>query len=202
MAKIRLLTHIDEEDLHRFATGYVADSKYVVCYADVQATVSFNLVLTQLATPYVGSPSTFDQETLEFYERSAQTGWSFGPYDAGTCIGVVIAGLQIWNKTVMVVGVSRGRGVSAAGHRPPTDGSSAGAGAASRHAQRGMRNAEHKHGRNQGISAAGISDGGGRHIALFKRRPSGQRSGCVHEAQAVADCRKRQGPNVQSSLTI
>ncbi len=102
MAEIRLLTHIDEADLYRVATGYIAEDKYVVSYADVEAAVSFNLVLTQLATPYVGAPSTFDQETLDFYARIVQTGWSFGAYDAGTCIGVVIAELQIWNKIVMV----------------------------------------------------------------------------------------------------
>ena len=102
MAEICVLTHIDEADLLRVATGYSADSKYVVSYADIEDTVSFNLVLTQLATPYVGGPSTFDQETLDFYARSAQTGWSFGAYDAGTCIGVIIAELQSWNKIVMV----------------------------------------------------------------------------------------------------
>ena len=72
-----------------------------MAYADVEDTVSFNLVLTQLATPYVGAPSTFDQETLDRYEQIVQTGWSFGAYDDGTCIGVVIAELQDWNKTVM-----------------------------------------------------------------------------------------------------
>jgi ribosomal protein S18 acetylase RimI-like enzyme len=102
MAEIRLLAHIDEADLHRVATGYIADSKYVVSYADVEATVSFNLVLTQLATPYMGAPSTFDQETLDYYARTVQTGWSFGAYDDGTCIGVIIAELQTWNKIVMV----------------------------------------------------------------------------------------------------
>lgn len=102
MAEIRLLTQVDKADLLRVATGYSADSKYVVSYADDVDTVSFNLVLTPLATPYTGSPSTFDQETLDFYARSVQTGWSFGAYDDGTCIGVIIAEPQSWNKIVMV----------------------------------------------------------------------------------------------------
>jgi ribosomal protein S18 acetylase RimI-like enzyme len=101
MAEIRVLTHIDEADLHRVATGYITDSKYVVSYADVEDTVSFNLVFTRLETPYVGAPSTFDQETLDRYEQIVQSGWSFGAYDDGTCIGVVIAELQSWNKIVM-----------------------------------------------------------------------------------------------------
>jgi GNAT superfamily N-acetyltransferase len=102
MAEIRLLTHIDEADLHRVATGYITHSKYVVSYADVEAAVSFNLVLTQLATPYIGAPSTFDQETLDYYAQIVQTGWSFGAYGDGACIGVIIAELQSWNKIVMV----------------------------------------------------------------------------------------------------
>ena len=102
MAEIRLLTQIDEADLLRVATGYHADSKYVVAYADDVDTVTFNLVLTPLAAPYAGSPSTFDQATLDFYARSAQTGWSFGAYADGTCIGMIIAEPQSWNKIVMV----------------------------------------------------------------------------------------------------
>jgi ribosomal protein S18 acetylase RimI-like enzyme len=102
MIEIHLLTHIDKADLLRVATGYIADSKYVVSYADGEDTVAFNLVLTQLATPYAGSPSTFDPETLDFYERAVQTGWSFGAYADSTCIGVIIAELQSWNKIVMV----------------------------------------------------------------------------------------------------
>jgi ribosomal protein S18 acetylase RimI-like enzyme len=102
MAEIRQLTQINEADLLRVATGYIADSKYVVAYADDVDTVAFNLVLTPLATPYTGSASTFDQETLAFYARSAQTGWTFGAYDDDTCIGVIIAELQSWNKIVMV----------------------------------------------------------------------------------------------------
>lgn len=84
------------------ATGYIADSKYVVSYADAEDSVSFNLVLTPLATPYISTPSTFDQETLDFYARMVQTGCSFGAYADGTCIGVAIAELQTWNKIVMV----------------------------------------------------------------------------------------------------
>jgi ribosomal protein S18 acetylase RimI-like enzyme len=102
MIEIRVLTHMTEADLQRVATGYIAGSKYVVSYADGEDTVSFNLVLTELATPYASGPYTFDQDTLDYYARTVQTGWSFGAYDNGTCIGVVIAELQVWNKIVMV----------------------------------------------------------------------------------------------------
>lgn len=59
MFEIRLLTQIEEADLLRVATGYHADSKYVVAYTNDVDTVTFNLVLTPLAAPYAGSPSTF-----------------------------------------------------------------------------------------------------------------------------------------------
>lgn len=101
MVEIRLLTHIDKGDLQRVATGYIADSKYVVSYADDVDTVSFNLVLTSLATPYAGSPSTFDPETLDFYQRAVQTGWSFGAYADGTCIGVTVNDNYIYASTTI-----------------------------------------------------------------------------------------------------
>lgn len=99
---VRVLTHMDEADLRRCATGYISHSRFALDYADSAERTTLVLRLVQLSEPYVGSASEFDAETLERYDTLARTGWCFGAFDAGLCVGVIIAEAQDWNKSVQV----------------------------------------------------------------------------------------------------
>jgi ribosomal protein S18 acetylase RimI-like enzyme len=102
MIEVRVLTELKLNDLRRVASGYCSDSKYVVAYTESQDQVSFDLQLTALEKPFSKTYDHFDAETLERYDAILEGGYSFGAYDGGLLVGLVIAEARLWNHSLSV----------------------------------------------------------------------------------------------------
>ncbi|MCX6049231.1 MAG: GNAT family N-acetyltransferase [Chloroflexi bacterium] len=102
MFEIRPLTQINLDDLTRIASGYTADSKYVVHYHDSVTHTAFELVLTKLDQPYVKAYDHFDAATAQRYGEILASGYSFGAFDGEQLVGLLIAEPQSWNNSVVV----------------------------------------------------------------------------------------------------
>ena len=97
------LTALSLTDLKRVASGYSSDSKYIVAYTEKEGCASFDLRLVPLDKPYVKAYDHFDDETIRQYEKVLNGGYSFGAYDGDLLVGLVVAKVQEWNRSVSVL---------------------------------------------------------------------------------------------------
>lgn len=102
MIEIRPLTQLTAMDVARIATGYVADGKYAVVYADAEQETVFQLRFVAYAQPFHKTYDHFDAETLAHYTQVLTEGYSFGAFAADQLVGFFISGVQQWNHSFWV----------------------------------------------------------------------------------------------------
>jgi ribosomal protein S18 acetylase RimI-like enzyme len=102
MISVQLLIRLDSTDIKRIASGYTADGTYSVMYTDSAHATAFNLQYVTRKEPYVKQYDHFDDETLQRYNRMFNGGYSFGAYDDGLLVGLLIAEPYEWNGSLAV----------------------------------------------------------------------------------------------------
>ncbi len=102
MIEILPLLSLDPQDIARVTGDYTCDHTYRVVYADSEAGTSFRLDLVPLSEPFVGRYDHFDAETLARYNQVLAEGYSFGAYDGGALVGILVASVQAWNASLWV----------------------------------------------------------------------------------------------------
>ena len=102
MIEIKLLAKLNNEDLKQVITGYASPGKYVVTYSDSPTQTTFNLEFRMLEKPHVGRYHHLDDETLSRYREALKHGYSFGAFDQGSLVGIVLAEPREWNKSLWV----------------------------------------------------------------------------------------------------
>jgi ribosomal protein S18 acetylase RimI-like enzyme len=102
MLDIRRLTTLDEDVLKRLIVGYVSHQKYRVNRVETDTALSFTLELVRLDTLYVKRYPELDSETLESYRAMLQAGHSFGAYAEDELVGIALAELHTWNRSLWV----------------------------------------------------------------------------------------------------
>ena len=101
MLEIRLLSEINEGDLHRIMTGYTAHEKYRVTYTATDQVTTFGLELVSLADPYT-QHFNLDEAEIEMIQRTLPAGWSLGVFNGDELVAVAIASPETWNDTLRV----------------------------------------------------------------------------------------------------
>jgi len=101
MIEIQPLTALSRADLERVASGYSSDSKYVVRHTTAEGRVSFDLELVTLDEAYV-KVFDHDDDTVRRYQRLLSEGYSFGAYDGGRLVGLIIGEPHAWNGSLWV----------------------------------------------------------------------------------------------------
>ena len=101
MIDIRDLDALTLDDLNRVASGYVSDHEYEVRHSETPELITFELRLVPLTQPYIKKYS-FDEETLAVYEPLLGNELSYGAYDDGALVGLIIAEEHSWNDSVWV----------------------------------------------------------------------------------------------------
>ena len=98
MVELRTLTALQQGDLKRIMPGYTSDEKYEVTQhvAADDTVVDFLLQRVSLAEPYV---KRWDYSRTE-YDNCIEAGLSLGAFDGALMIGIAIAEVHAWNKTM------------------------------------------------------------------------------------------------------
>ena len=99
--KIRTLEKFNANDLRQLARGYISTSKYVVRKTEAHERTVFTLELTALDRPYV-KHDVLDDRLLDRYKEVVQQGLSLGAYDGDQVVGIAIAELESWNRSLWV----------------------------------------------------------------------------------------------------
>jgi len=102
MITIQPLTRLDSTDITRIVTTYVSEGIYVVSYRDSPTNTSFELQYLSLPEPSVRTYQHFDATTLQRYTQVCNAGFSFGAYDGELLVGLIIAEVQEWNRSLSV----------------------------------------------------------------------------------------------------
>ena len=110
------LQSIDAESIAAVTSPFTCTETYQVIYSDAPGAVSFELRLVPLAEPHVHHYDHFDDETIERYRGILPEGFSFGAYDGGRLVGMIIAEKREWNNSLWVnefhvAAAYRGQGV-------------------------------------------------------------------------------------------
>lgn len=88
--------------MKRVASGYISDGKYEVEYTESETRVSFDLRFVALEKPYVKKYEHFDAETMRQFNEALAGGNSFGAYEDGLLVGLLIAEARRWNNSLWV----------------------------------------------------------------------------------------------------
>jgi streptothricin acetyltransferase len=102
MIEILTLKAISSEEIQRVIGPYTCTETYRVSFADGEESTNFQLELAALDEPWVGCYEHFDEETLQRYCQALAQGFSFGAYDQGVLVGLLIASPQTWNASLWV----------------------------------------------------------------------------------------------------
>lgn len=99
---VRPIAQLNTHDLHRLVTGYTTDYKYQVSKRESDEQFVLALELVPLSQPYHKRYDHLDAETLKLYRQVLASGFSFGAYIGEECIGITLAELRYWNKSLWV----------------------------------------------------------------------------------------------------
>lgn len=99
--EIRPLTTLSASDLARIATGYTATEKYLAIKKETDEQTMISLVRVILEEPFT-KRFTWDAATLAGYECIAGHGVSFGAYVGDELVGIALAEVHHWNRTLWV----------------------------------------------------------------------------------------------------
>lgn len=102
MIAIHPLTQLDSTDLNRVASGYTSNGTYVVSYTDSENHTSIKLQFVALDEPYIKQYDHYDTETVQHYNQVLPQGYSFGAYDNGLLVGLLLAEPHAWNRSLWV----------------------------------------------------------------------------------------------------
>jgi ribosomal protein S18 acetylase RimI-like enzyme len=102
MIEVHPLTTLAPADLRRVASGYSSDHKYLVTHSDSEGHTSFDLQLISLPAPYVKTYDHFDYETLQRYDHALGHEYSFGAFEGGLLVGLILAEPHHWNRSIWV----------------------------------------------------------------------------------------------------
>lgn len=99
--EIRPLKTLNASDLSRIAIGYTATEKYLAVKKETDEQTMISLVRVILKQPFT-KRFTWDAATLAGYERVAGQGLSFGLYIGDELVGIALAEVHRWNRTLWV----------------------------------------------------------------------------------------------------
>jgi ribosomal protein S18 acetylase RimI-like enzyme len=99
--EIRPLKELHAGDLARVATGYTATEKYLAIKKENDEQTMISLVRVILKQPFT-KRFTWDAATLAGYEHIAAQGVSFGAYVGDELVGIALAEVHSWNRTLWV----------------------------------------------------------------------------------------------------
>lgn len=102
MIEIRPITQLDPEEVHRLIFGYTSHEKYAVKRVTHADGWTLTLERVTLPQPYIKRYDRISPTAMVDYQRSAASGFTFGALEAGTCVGLAIAGVEAWNKSYFV----------------------------------------------------------------------------------------------------
>ena len=102
MVEISPLTKLESADLERVASGYTSNGKYEVTYSDSENQSSIGLQFVERNELYVKQFDHSDSETLQQYSALLNNGFSFGAYDNGLLVGLILAEPREWNHSLWV----------------------------------------------------------------------------------------------------
>jgi len=102
MLEIRPLKEFSDEDIHRITGPYSSTQTYRVNYSDDGERTIIEMNLKPLATSFAGRYNHFDEETLARYRDVLSTGLSYGAYQDGQMVGLLVAEEYTWNNTLWV----------------------------------------------------------------------------------------------------
>lgn len=101
MLEIHPLQQLSTDDFQRIVSGYVSDCKYVVTHEETAEHVSLELKLIKLSEPYQ-KIWEHEEEDLQRYNQLLSRNYSFGAYEDGVLVGLVLAEPHEWNGSVWV----------------------------------------------------------------------------------------------------
>jgi ribosomal protein S18 acetylase RimI-like enzyme len=102
MVEINLLSQLPFDDLKRVISGYVSHHKYVIGKTEAADQTVISVHLAGLDRPYVKRYDHLDAETLARYSQVLKHELSFGAYDDGRLVGMVLAEPYQWNNSLWV----------------------------------------------------------------------------------------------------
>lgn len=102
MVDIRLLEHLNSDDLNQIVTGYTSDAKFLVRKTESAEQYVISLDLIPLRKPYVKRFDYIETGDATRYKKVLALGFSFGVYDLDKCVGIVLAEPREWNKSLWV----------------------------------------------------------------------------------------------------
>ena len=101
MVEVRPLCAFSDADFARIVTGYASTERYRVERQESAAEIFFRLHLETLPQPYL-KQFTSDAAELECYRNYLHEGFSFGAYQEERLVGLLLASVQTWNRTLWV----------------------------------------------------------------------------------------------------
>lgn len=101
MAEIRLLMELNSDQLSRVLSGYTSPARYRVTREETPEHISFHLDLEPVNPPFVKTWETVPED-FQFYETLVEDGFSLGAYEAGQLVGVALAEVRRWNRSLMI----------------------------------------------------------------------------------------------------
>ncbi|MFN8414610.1 MAG: GNAT family N-acetyltransferase [Anaerolineales bacterium] len=102
MIEVHSLKQLNPADLSRVASGYSSPGKYLPTYTDSENGTSITLQFVPLKELYVKKYDPYDLDTLQRYDHALNMGHSFGAYDQGVLVGLLLAEPYEWNRSLWV----------------------------------------------------------------------------------------------------
>lgn len=104
MIEIRPLEIFRLEDLKTVMPGYTSTEKYAVTRTEAESGdhITFDLQRVVLHSPYVKQWNYDEDAPLEHYTDCVTAGTSLGAFDGVQLVGLAIAEVQTWNKTLCI----------------------------------------------------------------------------------------------------
>lgn len=102
MIEIQPLIELKTADVYRLIVGYDSDAKYAVRRTETGQGWTFELELIPLTPPYHKRYDHLNDASIAQYQGMVATGFSFGAFEGGQCVGLAIATAEQWNKCYWV----------------------------------------------------------------------------------------------------
>ncbi len=99
---LRLLTEFPAEGFLRIAEGYTSPARYIVRKEESPARTTITVERQPLPEPYVKHWPYGEDDLANYARIVAGDGLSLGAYDGETLVGIGIAEIAAWNKTLWV----------------------------------------------------------------------------------------------------
>lgn len=92
------------EDLKTVMPGYTSTEKYLVTRTEAENGdhITFDLQRVALDTPYIKQWNHDEDAPLEHYADCVKAGTSLGAFDGAQLVGLAIAEVQTWNRTLCI----------------------------------------------------------------------------------------------------